>query len=205
MIKIYTIYKATNIKNNKCYIGIDLNWSHRISAHKAAVKRGSNLLFHNAIRKHGLENFKWEILYQSKDLFHAKNEMEKFFILRENSFFENGFGYNMTLGGEATLGWKPSLETRKKISESKKGTAAWNKGKKMSETFIENNRKAQTGLVREKQRKTYMITNPEGKKFVIKGLKKFCKENNLHVGNMCSVSQGKLNHYKKWKCIRLDT
>ena len=48
--------------------------------------------------------------------------------------------------------------------------------------------------------KTYVVTDPDGNKEYIYNLKRFCKEKGLHVGNMCWVAKGRLNHYKGWKC-----
>jgi hypothetical protein len=56
------IYRATNKTNNKVYIGFDSKWPRRKIAHKTKTKTGSNLYFHNAIRKYGWDNFDWEVL-----------------------------------------------------------------------------------------------------------------------------------------------
>lgn len=108
---IYSIYKATNTINGKCYIGFDSNWPFRLNNHK---KTPNKTKFHNAIRKHGWESFEWEILYQSMDGHHCLKEMESYFIREYNSFNN---GYNMTLGGEGTIGYKHTTETKKKISK----------------------------------------------------------------------------------------
>lgn len=54
----------------------------------------------------------------------------------------------------------------------------------------------------EKNAKNYIITNPEGLVYKVKGLAKFCRENDLHAGNMSSVASGKLKQYKGWTCVR---
>jgi len=167
--KIYTIYRATNIINGKVYIGFDSNWPKRMSEHIWAALRGDQLVFYNAIRKYGTNNFVWDILYQSTDGSHTKDIMEGIFIKEYNSHihFENSNGYNMTLGGDGTLGYnhlqitkdkikefnigkKASEGTCEKISNSKKGKTLkhsgsfqpghtpWCKGKKMSVEFSNN-------------------------------------------------------------------
>lgn len=52
---------------------------------------------------------------------------------------------NLTIGGEGTSGAKLSEETRKKMSEAKKGKPSNGKGKPRSEEFKEKMRQIQTG------------------------------------------------------------
>lgn len=59
--KIYTIYKATNLITNKCYIGFDSCWPNRIKTHKNSKKKYK---FQRAAVKYGWESFEWEILYK---------------------------------------------------------------------------------------------------------------------------------------------
>lgn len=132
MPNIYSIYKATNLVNGKVYIGFDSNWPKRKDEHLWAAFRGENITFYNAIRKYGPDNFSWEVIYQSTDGNHTKNGMEEFFIKEHHSHihFENSNGYNMTLGGEGTLGHVQTQKTKDKISES-------NVGKKMPKKSID--------------------------------------------------------------------
>lgn len=121
-MNIYSIYKATNLINNKVYIGFDSNWPSRISTHKSSSKK-LNKLFYSAIKKYGWNNFHWEVIYQSIDGNHTLNVMENFFITQYRSYigFNDCNGYNLTLGGDGSFGRIESDETRKKKSESKKG------------------------------------------------------------------------------------
>lgn len=48
--------------------------------------------------------------------------------------------------------------------------------------------------------KEYLIIDPNNNKFYIKGLKQFCKQFNLNVSAMSSVSTGNRKHHKGWKC-----
>lgn len=140
-----TIYKCTNLLTNECYIGYDSNWPARKTKHLYDYlnpkSKNYNCHFYRAIRKYGIVNFNWEILYQSDDKKYCLNEMEEFFINEYDSFHN---GYNMTKGGEGTLGKKSwlgknhTIETKKKISES-------NKGKIRSREHSENISKAKKG------------------------------------------------------------
>lgn len=103
---IYSIYKITNIINNKIYIGYSSNVEQRFITHKerylspdAKRKRLYCSMLH-----HGIQNFLFEILYQSKDKLHTKNIMEPYFILEYNTNYIHGHGYNMTKGGDCGPG-----------------------------------------------------------------------------------------------------
>lgn len=126
-MQIYTIYLATNIVNGKHYVGFDSCWPKRRESHKYAAqnpKRNTyRTAFHSAIRKYGFESFKWNVIYQSVDRDHTLNEMERHFITEYNTYCgaNSSDGYNLTLGGEGTFGFKQSEETRKKISATGKG------------------------------------------------------------------------------------
>jgi group I intron endonuclease len=121
-MSIYSIYKATNLINNKVYIGFDSNWPARISTHRSKISK-LNRPFYNALHKHGWENFTWKVIYQSKDGEHTLAVMENYFITEYRSYigFDDCNGYNLTLGGDGSLGYINSDKTKKKKSESKKG------------------------------------------------------------------------------------
>ncbi|WP_230679239.1 hypothetical protein, partial [Streptococcus pneumoniae] len=76
------------------YIGFDCKWPYRKTAHKHAVKRGSTLVFHNAIRTYGWDNFEWSVLEQSEDKEYLLNEREKYYIQLYNTHYVLGEGYN---------------------------------------------------------------------------------------------------------------
>lgn len=139
------IYIYTNLINGKIYIGQTLHPNKRFSAHKRAYH--DNSTFHFAIKKYGFENFKYEILhtfnYRSKE--EAKillNFWEKFYIKECDSANKN-VGYNLTQGGDGTVGYKLTAERRKKISNFMKahpnsgmyhkGNIPYNKGVPCSE------------------------------------------------------------------------
>ncbi len=95
-MNIYSIYRITNLINNKLYIGF---------TSKTIVKRfnnHNNTAISNAINLYGKENFTIEHLYQSYEDEHTLNVMEPFFIAEYNTFL--GEGYNQTPGGDRTRG-----------------------------------------------------------------------------------------------------
>lgn len=95
-MNIYSIYKATCIITNQCYIGFDSNWPNRKRMHKWGSQKENNVKFYNAIKKYGWDNFKWEVIYRSKDGDHCLNVMEEYFISEYDSM-KNGL--NTTPGG----------------------------------------------------------------------------------------------------------
>jgi len=115
--QIYKIYRCENILNGKVYIGYTHKSLHkRTIEHKCLAKKGSNFLFHKAIRKYGFEFFKWEVIFESLDKNFLLDEMEGYFIKQNNSFYENGFGYNMTFGGDCGMrGMKHTEESKQKL------------------------------------------------------------------------------------------
>ena len=90
------IYIVRNDVNQKVYIGqtirtIEIRWSQ----HKTDAKNGSNLHFHQAIRKYGEEHFHISVIEECPN--ELLNEREKYWI----SFFDSyNNGYNSTLGGD---------------------------------------------------------------------------------------------------------
>ena len=98
------IYKATNKINNKIYVGqtvhtIEKRWKDHLDDCNSLS--GHNYLFHKAIKKYGPNNF---IIEQLEECDNQKlNERECYWIKILNSYYLDGFGYNMTRGGEGVL------------------------------------------------------------------------------------------------------
>jgi len=110
------IYKITNTVSKKCYIGETIqDPEKRWKDHKNAIKRdGGCRALKNAIKKYGINNFKFEVLIICFD--EDRLEYEKEYIKKYNSLFPNG--YNILEGGqEGVLGLKHTDETKRKISE----------------------------------------------------------------------------------------
>ena len=115
------IYKITNKLNNKVYIGqtrsarpTDRYAKHKyIASHLEKEKHVS--LIHRAMNKYGLDNFTFEIIEEVENNLLNKKEME--YIQIYNSLVPNG--YNLTKGGEGTLGFsRPQSEEEKTEEES---------------------------------------------------------------------------------------
>lgn len=224
-MNIYNIYKATNIVNGKIYIGFTYNIRTRKNSHKCSSFNKNahdyNLAFHNAIRKYGWNNFKWEIIYQSKDQEHTLKTMENFFIKEYNTYVgnKNHNGYNITLGGEGHSGHIHSKETKAKISNAHKGKKLSDEHKrKVSEgnkgKVISNQTKIKMGAWQKgvfkpiettlKRCKRYLITWPDKHEEEILGLQIFCRKFGLNQGCMNAVISGIQTHHKGFKCKKLE-
>lgn len=108
------IYRHICILNNKSYIGYTTrSMEERWKEHIGMVNLGSKLHFHNAIRKHGINNFIHQILFegvfeQLKDI----HKLEQKYIEEYNTYNK---GYNSTKGGEGCVGLIVSKETKEKL------------------------------------------------------------------------------------------
>lgn len=160
-LKIYSIYTVTCQIDNMIYVGFSDDPTKRFRKHKQSALHNSQCYLHKSMRKHGIENFVQEIIYQSLDGENCLHEWEPYFIKKYNSFAPSG--YNLTLGGEGTLGRICKEETRQKmigknnpmhgkcgslsprygiphsekskllVSKGNAGKIPWNKGKKATE------------------------------------------------------------------------
>jgi|688.fasta_scaffold144070_2 group I intron endonuclease len=111
------IYKITNIITNKCYIGETKqnNPESRWKEHKNTIKNGVGCpALRDAVKKYGIENFKFNILLICFDEDRYKYEIE--YIKKYNSIVPNG--YNILKGGPggSFQGKTHSEETKKQIS-----------------------------------------------------------------------------------------
>ena len=130
MHQTYFVYKITCRENGKCYIGVSKNPEQRFYKHRYAARRNSPFPIHNAMRKHGIAQFDFDVIYGSKDEHYIREEMETYFI---NLYNSRKNGYNCTDGGEGIHGYDEawiekmrvvgasiSKETRQLRSESAK-------------------------------------------------------------------------------------
>lgn len=116
---LFEIYLHRCRLNGKGYVGLTCRgWRARLYAHESLARNGSSLPFHRAIRKHGMANFETTILATATEL-EAAQAMEKEWISVLGTFGKGG--YNSTVGGEGTVGYVPTPERRKAISEQMRG------------------------------------------------------------------------------------
>jgi group I intron endonuclease len=130
------IYKTTNLVNGMIYIG-----QHSLNKPNYL---GSGKLLKEAIKTFGKENFDRIILEECN--IDELNNRETFWITYFNSF-NRDIGYNLTKTGRiSTYGIKYSDESKKKLSEAKKGDRNPNFGKKLNDA--EKSKFTNKGLTR---------------------------------------------------------
>lgn len=121
----YTVYKHMT-PSGKVYIGITGKDVNKRWLNGRGYKRNNH--FWNAIKKYGWENISYEILASNLSREEAC-EAEKMYICMFQSA-DQSKGYNLTFGGEK--GAKHTAESRKKLSDSRKGQR-FNVGKPFTE------------------------------------------------------------------------
>lgn len=132
----WCVYSHTNLINGKKYIGItskipEHRWGHNGSGYIGCT------YFFNAINKYGWDNFSHEILYDGLSEEEAKNkEIE---LIKKYKTNDENYGYNLTAGGDGSLGREVSDETKQKIGDANRGTKHSEETKRLiSERLIGN-------------------------------------------------------------------
>jgi len=174
------IYCYTSPSGKK-YIGQTTD-KDRLSKHLYLCNKGVDLPFYRAIRKYGIENFKYEVLFniENDDIKIVKkvlSEKEIYFILLFDSFKN---GYNCSEGGEGNLGFKHSENTKNILSEH--AYKQWE-----NEEF-----------------KNYIINIHKGKILSSETKDKISKHSKLMWENEEYVKKVISHKYKKVKCIETD-
>jgi len=143
------VYLITNIVNDKKkkYVGITIKGVEaRWKQHLQETIAGSTYAIHNAIRKYGEENFNIEKIDYA-DSWEELCDLEFHYIKAYDTFAHDGFGYNLTRGGEGCCGMILNESAKKKLSKI-------NTGKKHSEASKLKRSKALKGrLISEEHRK----------------------------------------------------
>ena len=134
------IYKILNTINVKSYIGQTKRTPKaRFKAHIQAAKQGSKQPLHIAMRKYGYENFCIIPVVKCSSE-EEMNSRENTCIRLYSSMSPNG--YNVKTGGVHS---KYSEESRRKMSEAKKGKPSWNKGIPHTEEHKKNWKESRKG------------------------------------------------------------
>jgi group I intron endonuclease len=101
---------------------------------------------------------------------------------------------------------------REFTSEHKAKISAAKMGHIVTVEMRENMRKSHLGEKQTPERvlnnilsnsEEWIVTDPNGTEFRIKGLALFCRERGLSNSHMASVAKGRLRHHKQWKCRKV--
>ena len=101
-----------------------------------------NTLFGKAIEDFGWDNIKHEILDTNLDEFEAKC-LEEYYIFSFRTFvgFSDCNGYNMTLGGDGSVGFPSPMKGKKHTEESKNKISESTKGKNLGKPHTEEHKR----------------------------------------------------------------
>lgn len=141
-------YEAEGTK--KYYIGQTTKKPSHRAGHNGKDYLQSTTKFAKAIKKWGWDAFELIVL---EDYIESKEELNRLETHYINLYDSYNNGYNCTMGGDGL--YNPSEETRRKMSEAKKGKSPHNKGKKMSNDFREKCSKAKKGKPSTQTKKVY--------------------------------------------------
>lgn len=212
-----SIYKIIHKGTQKYYVGSSVNPSRRWKDHKRYLRgnKHANDYLQRAWNKYGEAEFDF-VIVASFSLSISEQDLLK----EEQQWLEiaktDPFTYNLTFVAgspnsamsdyskrkrseslrkvirtpewkrkisKAHMGMKPSDETREKLRKS-------HLGKKQSQEQIER--------ATDTRRKNWCFLSPSGKCEYIYDLKRFCRENGLHSGNMYHVASGKRSNHRGW-------
>ena len=128
------IYKILNLVNGKVYIGKTIQLAEKRMGRHLVKSQGSRLVY-RASHKYGADNLLFTIVERGLSV-EMLDEREKYWIAQLDCMAPKG--YNLTEGGDGGI---PSEETRRKMSESRKGkTLSAESRRKISESrFGEDN------------------------------------------------------------------
>lgn len=133
-----SVYRATS-PSGKRYYGISQEIEKRWWRHERDAKKGANRPFAKAVSKYGFDAMNFEIVItEIGDACVEKcKDAEMMLIEMDNTMVPNG--YNVTAGGDGTVGWKQSPQTiqRRKATTKDRG---WTPTKHSIEAAIAANK-----------------------------------------------------------------
>lgn len=197
-MKNLLIYRITNVTNGKVYIGqTGQGLLQRKREHICRFNLGErDHKIYLAMRKYGLECFKFEALCNVFSREHLDN-LEIYFIAKYDSFNN---GYNMTIGGDSV-----SEESRKKISLAMKGRKITWYDKIIASRKLNPDRRDPKAFVAKGANnvnaKEYIVSCPDGRIKKVKGLRAFCKLNNLKHYAMFHILSGRQKTHRGFSIV----
>lgn len=181
------IYKATNVKTNKSYIGkTNRKLELRKLEHISRTTHKSKSHFHNSLRKYGPESFIWSILFEGECSNNKLNDLEIFYIGYYDTFNN---GYNLTLGGDGITSildhpWKNLSEEQKRNTidkgiETKRNIIDPETGLSIADISNKKGGKSRRGSGNGNKR-SYMLIAPNNQRIgCCGGLQRMCDKYNL--------------------------
>ena len=155
--KKWCVYIHRNMINNKAYIGItSRNPEERWGNNGSQYHKGCEIAFKSAIQKYGWDNFEHIIWAEKLTEKEAKMwEIRLIALFKTNctKYKNPSYGYNLTDGGEGTIGYKHTDEAKRKMSDAKRGKEPWNKGVPSSDETKQKLRESRLGHIEPDEQK----------------------------------------------------
>lgn len=219
------IYCIQNTINQKKYIGLSTNIEQRLKNHLISLRnkntKRENEHLIKSFHKYGEDAFQARIIIVCDQNILAPMEQ---YLIKIFKTYNPKFGYNKTVGGERN---QPTIETRKKISESKKGKnnpfygrkhsdetkkkiSEYRKGKKLFDETKKKMSEYHKGKKLSDETKKKISESLKGRKHSDEAKKKISKskkgkyigENNPFYEKKHSIkSRKKISESRKGKCI----
>lgn len=171
------IYILYCIPNRKYYIGETLNMKRRLYQHINSKTQ----LIHKAINAHKINNFLYYIEYFPDIIKSDLIIMEEFLIQKYDSLVPNG--YNICPKGQDQSGKVVSEETKRKMSEKKKGL--FRSLEHQSKINLSNTGKKRTQKMKDARRE--LLNNRSKDRSVEIGL----KISSINTGRICPIETRK--------------
>lgn len=210
--QVYRLFRSTETADNRQYIGITSKTiEERLKKHRTSSKRANPKLW------------SWLIKYQDvlAETLHSELTKEQALKLKEelipaSQIERDAQGFlNLVSGGGCPRFWTDlseeekqarrekigskhrgkvmSLESRKKMSQSRQGRSLSEEHKKHIGLAL--------SLSKKKYRSQFEVQAPDGTVHKGTNLRVFCKKWNLERANMTAVIQGRRKSHKGWKRI----
>jgi len=208
-MNLYYLYKLKNLITNQIYIGYTNNPKRRESEYRTLRCKEQQLVY-KSIKHYGWENHCFEVFCTCvKELY---CNLEVYFINHYNSYYyDNKLGLNLTKGGDnpprmpgklnPMYGKTHTLESRNKISNSKKGKPSYNKGVKLTGDLLLKQRK-----INELKRKKVIQLDKNGNFIKIwNGIKLASRELKISDATIIAVCKNNPKNHTaggfKWKYL----
>lgn len=224
--KVSGVYVIRNLKNNRLYVGSSVNLKSRKAQHFTHLRNNkhSNSFLQNDWNLSGGEEW---FLFEVLELTTIENlrDVEQIYI---NQYFDNRQNcYNLRKDATVhTTNFSNTPElTRKKHSDNMKRrwecqdfkerlSANISKAKiekvkdpeyrkslsvALKKAWAQTKYKSFRDKMADERSKLFKLVSPNGEVCQGKNIRRFCKENNLGYGNICSVLNGHTKHYKGWR------
>jgi group I intron endonuclease len=196
-----TIYCYTNKITGKKYIGQTIRPEQRKASHlHEAIRHKNDYYFHRSIRKHGWENFEYEVLEENVDS-NLLSDRETYYIKTFGTLWPNGYN---ELEQSHTL----TTEIREKISTSQKERFKKMTDEQRAQHKINSSKGAkgkpshpnQKRITAEKLSKSWIIKHPDGTVENVVNLQDWSRKMGFGTNGQTNLVRGS---YKGYRCQKV--